>query len=386
MKSCPSCHSPIVSSLMYGVTIFCCYQCYSIGFGPGGFTRLMNGDHHHDLFLESTQIKISSPPCFFCRAVTRVKPLRSKGRENLENLRVFQNWKYYYDFHRKGMLQAVHCSQCGSIWMNSRTLCHIEINWSEIEIRYAIEKQVHADIYVHLSSGHLVSSILRLLLGVPEIENTPTISELPMATYLMASLIGFFTSKGFKDPDLLLKYRLPLNFENGVNEFRLLSYAFFHENPGQFFGSILFFLVFAPMVEHELSLGQFLIFIVFTIVGVGFFQVMLVPYSLVGFNGVTSAILTFFCLRFPSSVIEFGVTRFSAPIAWSIFLFFNLQAMLSALRETGNFAQFSALSGVFFGYLFHLIFPPGPSTKAFHRLYELRLKNEKQIKNWRNLH
>lgn len=383
MKLCPNCNYQLTRQNIFQTSVMICYRCYSIGFTQSSFSTLLNSQNFQGLVKNNIpKISLSSYPCFLCSSPSQALTVQA-STEKRDNLRVFQTWKYWFDYHRKGPLLISRCQKCQACWMNVRTFCQFRIDWDELEVRHREVQNTEEASGIRLSFDNPYRFVMGLVLGIPQLENTPAISELPMVTYIISVVVGYFTSQGFKHPEFLKSFTFnPIEFSKGEWT-TVFSYAVVHENRAQFFGAIIFFLVFAPMVEHELAIENYLLLLVGTAAGAGLMQAALLPHSLTGLAGVVSGILTFFCLRFPSSVIGFGIVRFSAPVALCLFLFFDLQSVVGSMQGNGDPAHVANLGGALSAYIFHLIFPAGKATAAFKKLGELRIRRERDTKNWR---
>ena len=368
MKHCPTCKGPLIRQPLFHSSLMMCYHCYSMGVYQGFFQTLLQSSNYQGLKKTIQSVpSLQIPSCIDCSKTMQLIPI-TPTHTHQENLRVFKNWKYYFYYHKKGLLQIYQCKNCTFYWMNVRTWCQFKIDWDRLEIQQKEAQIVQAASRSGFSFDDPYQFVLGLVFGIPQLENVPNVSDLPLITYFISFVVGFFTSKGLKDIDFLKEMTFNPDLSLSDNGFHLVSYAFVHESGLQFLGVIIFFLVFAPIVEHELSIINYL----FLLVGSAISSVILYGFflhqPLIGFGGIVAGVLAFFCFRFPSSIIGFGVVRFTAPIALLFFLVYNFQ---------------SNLGGLLFGTIFHLISPLGKSTEAFKRLGILRLQKEKNIKNWK---
>lgn len=385
MNSCPSCQSQTSWQRIFGFSVRVCYGCYCIGLSETTVHGLLKSRTFQGLARNSAPNASKSISCFLCSSPTITINIHP-GVEHKENTKVFVSWKYWFEHHKKGPVQIHCCQKCNSCLMNIRTFCQFKIAWDDFETEYREAQKAEEEAKEPIVGGNLFQFAMGFLLGIPHLENIPTISELPMLTYLTSVLVGYFTSRGFRDHEFFKN----MVFDPGALSIERLktffTYSVIHNDRDHFFRVIFFFLAFAPMVEHELSMGTFMAFLIALAAGSAFIQTLLAPHALVGLGGVVSGVLTFFCSRFPTSVIGIGLRRFTAPVALVSFLFLNSESEMGLLwkvNDSASWDTFMNLGGALMGYLFHLLLPKGKATAAFLELGKQRLQKAKKVKNWR---
>jgi membrane associated rhomboid family serine protease len=357
-----------------------CLHCYSVGFTQTSFDGLVGRLFMAELKAVSPSPKHDSISCIYCLKPTRIIAVPN-GPEHKENLRVFSNWKYWQDHHRNGSLQVNCCDKCHFYWMNARTFCRLTIDWQSLESNYREKLRINEETKskrqtdpLQFLSGHLF--------GIPDLENVPSLHELPIFTYIVATGIGLVSYRAFKSPELFDSLTLNPTHSGIILLKSMLTYCLVHKSWTHYFGNISLFLVFAPLVEHELNITGFLLLLGVSAVGAGVLQTLVFPSLLVGASGLVSAIVTFFCFRFPSAIIGFGMLRFSAPVALFIYLTLDLKSLVDGALENGGAMGLASVAGLCTGYLFHTFTPPGSSSKAFKKMSDQRLKKEISAKNW----
>lgn len=385
--TCLFCHKTTTRQPIFQWSVTLCYHCYSLGFSQSALQNILGSLHFQGIAHSSKIQKESMPPlptCITCSVATELLTIQGTS-EHKENVRIFPSWKYWFDYHKRGQLQIYRCQKCHVSWMNIRTFCKFKIDWEHLEASYKDLRKSEEDAKEPIVGSNLFQFLMGYLLGIPQLQNIPASSELPLLTYLSALVIGYFTSRGLNDSIFYSSMVFDPTAFSVDHWSTLISYVSVHSSRSHFFRVILFFLVFTPMVEHELSPANFITFLVVTSAGTALLQMAFAPHVLIGLGGVVSGILTFFCFRFPASVIGIGLFRFTAPVALVSFMILNRESemgLIWKLSDSTSYDTFTNLGGAFIGYLFHLTLPKGKSTQAFEQMAKRRLQYYTKLKNW----
>jgi membrane associated rhomboid family serine protease len=210
------------------------------------------------------------------------------------------------------------------------------------------------------------------LFGVPQLENVPRLSEIPVATYswIAASLMA--TYRSVSSAPLLARLAFDPRQHGWDYVFSLATSGFVHRDWSHFAGSVVFLAVFAPLVEHELGIARFLLLLFSAVAAGDLAQAALGPHVVMGFGGAVTAVLAFFCFRFPTAVVCLvtgeELWRFAAPMSLVLYLGMDVQATLGVLLGWSASSGWMHLGGAFVGMVCHLVAGEGRSTREMRKL------------------
>jgi membrane associated rhomboid family serine protease len=385
LKQCPKCKSPIAFQSLFQNNVSICYSCFFVVFTETTFRWLVSPSFFSTLDRQiaksGTPIK---PTCLFCRSPLCSFPI-ADGEEKKQNLQIFSYWKHWFDYHKRGPLELECCSKCQSFGLNSRSFCRLPIDWDRHhhafrEVQRATAIQENSDGFPTEPFQFVGSFVF----GIPYLENTPTLEELPGLTYSAVLLVFAVTWKALKDGEVLRTLTLdPVRNSNNLL-LSSISYSCVHADWSQFLSNAIVFLVFAPLVEHELKPLTFISMLLVSAFAAGVFHQFATAGAVWGFSGVVTAILVFFCLRFPTSLVGFGKSRFLAPTALLVWIAPDLVHSGHLSLATDNVSFLGHLGGAIVGFLFHQFAPKGPSSALFEKRAKALTDREIAAKNWRS--
>jgi membrane associated rhomboid family serine protease len=387
LKPCLFCKNPLFDQKVFQHGIKVCYQCYWVGFTQTTLEWITAGP-----FSEQVRrvIERNPPrnglPCLICNQLTETIPIQLT-QERKENLKLFPNFKMWDDHYKRGELKIYYCPACIYSYMNSRTLCQLPIDWFGLEAKYRellrVEELEESSIENNTSPlDDPLGFLARTFFELPRIDNIPSLPHTPFLTYLVTAGVCLVTFLAFQDP--LLRHWLILDpSTTGITLWRsMLTCSWIHQNWLHFFGNMIPFVAFAPFVEYEMSTEAFLLLLGSSAFAGALLQTIILPSYLLGFSGSVSAVLAFFCCRFPTAVIGMGIYQFAAPTVLAIYVMMDLKSGLDLLQQQGNIAGFAHLAGSFVGFIFHLSTLPGKSSAEFKTMALDRLKKEKDVRDW----
>ena len=215
------------------------------------------------------------------------------------------------------------------------------------------------------------------MIPLRDASRTPVRFPLVTVSLIAVNVLAFVWEVGSDEAAIIRWAVVPAALRRGEGWITPLTAMFLHGGPMHIVSNMVFFAVFAPMVEDTMGRGRFLVFYLLGGLAATAAQIGMDPASTVpqlGASGAIAAVMGAFLVTYPADRIKvlwfFGifahVTNVPASVLIGLWLLTQLlnQAGAVVAADAGGVAYAAHVGGAFFGILTARVFERHSERRA----------------------